>query len=85
MAPLISEMQRNINNIIFIQGIPENQNEDSFIDTTYPSLIVIDDLMRALQTVKMCANFSWKGAIIEILVSHVSCKVPFPKEKKTER
>jgi len=41
--PLFSEMQRNINNIIFIQGIPENLNEDTFIDTTYPSLIVIDD------------------------------------------
>jgi len=56
--PLFSEMQRNINNIIFIQGIPENLNEDTFIDTTYPSLIVIDDLMRdATNSKDVCELF----------------------------
>ena len=44
--PLFSEMQSTIKNILFLQGLPENLNDDSFIDTRYPSLIVIDDLMR---------------------------------------
>jgi hypothetical protein len=29
-----------------MQGFHENLNDDSFIETRYPSLIVIDDLMR---------------------------------------
>ena len=44
--PLFSEMQITIENILFLQGLPENLNDDSFIDTIYPSLIVIDDLMK---------------------------------------
>jgi hypothetical protein len=44
--PLFSEMQSTIKNILFLQGLPENLNDDSFIDTRYPSLIVIGDLMR---------------------------------------
>ena len=44
--PLFSEMQSTIKNILFLQGLPENLNDDSLIDTRYPSLIVIDDLMR---------------------------------------
>jgi hypothetical protein len=39
-----------IKNILFLQGFPENLNDDSFIDTRYPSLIVIDDLMRDAST-----------------------------------
>jgi hypothetical protein len=35
-----------IKNILFMQCMPANLNDDSFIDTGYPSLIVIDDLMR---------------------------------------
>jgi hypothetical protein len=37
---------RNVRNIVFAQGIPEQLNDESFIDPRYPSLIVIDDLMR---------------------------------------
>jgi hypothetical protein len=44
--PLFSEMQITIENILFLQGLPEILNDDSFIDTRYPSLIVIDDLMK---------------------------------------
>ena len=39
-------MQSTIKNILFLQGLPENLNDDSFIETIYPSLIVIDDLMK---------------------------------------
>ena len=44
--PLFSEMQSTIKSILFMQGFPENLNDDSFIDTRYPSLIVSNDLMR---------------------------------------
>ena len=41
-----------------MQGLPENLNDDSFIDTKYPSLIVIDDLMRdAMNSKEMCELF----------------------------
>ena len=56
--PLFSDMQRNIGNIIFVQGLPENLNDDSFVDTRYPSLIVIDDLMRdATNSKDVCELF----------------------------
>jgi hypothetical protein len=56
--PLFSEMQSTIKNIIFMQGLPENLNDDSFIDTRYPSLIVIDDLMRdATNSKDVCELF----------------------------
>ncbi|VDI38826.1 Hypothetical predicted protein [Mytilus galloprovincialis] len=44
--PLFSEMQQTIKNILFVQGLPENLNDDSFIDSRFPSLIILDDLMR---------------------------------------
>jgi hypothetical protein len=43
---MFSEMQRTITNIIFLQGLPENLNDESFKYTIHPSLIVIDDLIR---------------------------------------
>ena len=44
--PLFSEIQQTIKNIVFVHGIPEYLNDDSFIVTRYTCLIVIDDLMR---------------------------------------
>ncbi|VDH90151.1 Hypothetical predicted protein [Mytilus galloprovincialis] len=44
--PLFTEMQQTVKNIIFVQGIPDDMNSDSFIDPKYPSLVVIDDLMK---------------------------------------
>ena len=56
--PLFSEMQSRIKNILFLQGLHENLNDDSFIDTRYPSLIVIDDLMRdATNSKDVCELF----------------------------
>ena len=34
--PLFSEMQSTIKNILFLQGLQENLNDDSFIETRYP-------------------------------------------------
>ena len=46
LQPLFSEMLSTIKNRLFLQGLSENLNDDSFIDTRYPSVIVVDDLMR---------------------------------------
>jgi hypothetical protein len=55
---LFSEMQSMIKNILFLQGLLENLNDDSFIDTRYPSLIVIDDLTRdATNSKDVCELF----------------------------
>jgi hypothetical protein len=41
-----------------MQGLLENLNDDSFIDTRYPSLIVIDDLTRdATNSEDVCELF----------------------------
>ena len=51
-------MQSTIKNILFMQGLLENRNDDSLIDTRYPNLIVIDDLMRdATNSKDVCALF----------------------------
>ena len=41
-----------------MQGFHENLNDDSFIETIYPSLIVIDDLMRdGTNSKDVCEHF----------------------------
>lgn len=56
--PLFGQMQQSIKNITFVQGIPDDLNEDSFIDTRYPSFIVLDDLMKdATNSKDVCELF----------------------------
>jgi hypothetical protein len=55
-------MQSTIKNILFLKGLPENWNDDSFIDTRYPSLIVIDDLMRDVTNSKAVCELSVEGS-----------------------
>ncbi|VDI78914.1 Hypothetical predicted protein [Mytilus galloprovincialis] len=56
--PLFTEMQQTVKNIIFVQGIPDDLNNDSFIDPKYPSLVVIDDLMKdATNSKDVCELF----------------------------
>jgi hypothetical protein len=52
-------MQITIKNIFFVAGLPVNLNDDSFIiDTKYPSLIIIDDLIRdATNSKEVCELF----------------------------
>jgi hypothetical protein len=51
-------VQSTIKNRLFLQGLSENMNDDSFIDTRYPSVIVIDDLMRdATNSKDVCELF----------------------------
>jgi hypothetical protein len=41
-----------------MQGVHENLNDDSFIETGYPSLVIIDDLMRdATNSKDVCEHF----------------------------
>ncbi|VDI40628.1 Hypothetical predicted protein [Mytilus galloprovincialis] len=39
--PLFSEMKKTIKIILFVQGLPENLNDDSFLDSRYLSLIIL--------------------------------------------
>jgi hypothetical protein len=58
LQPLFSEVQSTIKNRLFLQGLSENMNDDSFIDTRYPSVIAIDDLMRdATNSKDVCELF----------------------------
>ncbi len=43
--PLFDKMQESIDNIEFVEGLPHNLQEDSFLDPKVRNLIVIDDLM----------------------------------------
>lgn len=43
--PLFSEMKKTILHIVFLQELPENLNDDSFLDSRYPSFYILDDLM----------------------------------------
>jgi hypothetical protein len=43
---------------VFVQGIPEQLNDETFIDSRYPSLIVIEVLMRDVTNSKdVCELF----------------------------
>ena len=58
LQPLFSEMLSTIKNRLFLQGLSENLNDDSFIDTRYPSVIVVNDLMRdATKSKDVCELF----------------------------
>lgn len=43
--PLFSEMKKTILHIVFLQVLPENLSDDSFLDSRYPSFNILDDLM----------------------------------------
>jgi oligoendopeptidase F len=84
MTTFVCEMQSTINNILFIQGLLENLNDESLIETKYLSLIVIDDQMRDLLTAKTCVSSLQKAVITGISVLHVYCRTASQREKKTE-
>ena len=57
--PLYTEMKRLIHTMEFIQGIPPNIKRDDYFDTRYPTLFVIDDLMKdATQSTDVCELFT---------------------------
>lgn len=43
--PLYKDIKREVPNIEFMEGLPPNLECDSFCDTQYPTLFIVDDLM----------------------------------------
>ena len=44
---LYTELQHTVPAVEFIDGIPPNVKEEAFLDTRFPTLIIIDDLMKS--------------------------------------
>ena len=44
--PLYTELQKTVPAVEFVEGIPSNVKENTFLDTRFPTLIIIDDLMK---------------------------------------
>ena len=80
--PLFSEMQSTTKNILCLQGLPKNLNDDSFIDTIYPSLIVIDDLMRDATNSKDWCELFVEGSHHRNISIACILQNGFSKEKK---
>ncbi|CAG2196342.1 unnamed protein product [Mytilus edulis] len=58
MYSLIYEENKKLCEKKTAKGLPENLNDDSFIDSRYPSLIILDDLMRDVTNSKdVCELF----------------------------
>ena len=58
--PLYDEMKRNIPNINFIEGFPEDVN--TYFDPRQPSLLIIDDLSQELTDSMQLVNLFTKGS-----------------------
>ena len=57
--PLYTELHRLVPRIEFIQGIPPTIKRDDFFNTRYPTLFIIDDLMRdATHSADVCELFT---------------------------
>jgi len=57
--PLYTEMRHLVPIIEFVQGIPPNIKRNDYFDTRYPTLFVIDDLMKdATQSTDVCELFT---------------------------
>ena len=44
--PLYDEIMKHVPHIEFVEGIPHNVKEDSYFDTKFPTLFILDDQMR---------------------------------------
>jgi hypothetical protein len=82
--PLFHEMQRNIRNIVFVQGIPEQLNDETFIDSRYPSLIVIDDLISDATNSKDVCELFVEGSHHRNISLACIMQNAFLEERRTE-
>ena len=57
---LFTRMSKDISNITFIEGVPDNL--DSLIDSTRPGMVIFDDLVSELSNSKFLANLFTKGS-----------------------
>ena len=57
--PLYSEIKQHIPHMEFVQGIPPTIKRDDFFDTRFPTLFIVDDLMKeATQSTDICDLFT---------------------------
>jgi hypothetical protein len=57
--PLYSELKNLVPDMEFVQGIPPTIKRDDFFDTRYPTLFIIDDLMKdATQSTDICELYT---------------------------
>ncbi len=56
---MYAEMAKTIPNLSFIEGIPTNLHDETFIDSRFPHLIVFDDLMKdATKSGEVCELYT---------------------------
>ncbi len=57
--PMYAEMAKTIPNLSFIQGVPDNLHDETFIDSRFPHLIIFDDLMKdATKSGEVCELYT---------------------------
>ena len=60
--PLYTQLQRTVPAIEFTEGIPPDVKEETFLDTRFPTLIIIDDLMKSATTDQDVCDLFTEGA-----------------------
>ncbi len=56
---MYAEMAKTIPNLSFIEGVPPNLHDETFIDSRFPHLIVFDDLMKdATKSQEVCELYT---------------------------
>ena len=60
--PLYTEVQRVVPGIEFIEGIPSNMKENTFLDSRFPTLVIIDDLMKSATSDEDICDLYTEGA-----------------------
>ena len=58
--PLFTQMSKDISNITFIEGVPDNL--DSLVDPSRPGMVIFDDLVSELSNSRFLANLFTKGS-----------------------
>ena len=77
--PAYDEIQRNIPNITFVEGVPSDL--DSMINPSIRNLVVIDDLMHELSNDQRITSLFTKGCHHRNLSVSLFCKIFFIAEK----
>ena len=60
--PLYTELQKTVPAVEFVEGIPPKVKENTFLDTRFPTLIIIDDLMKNATTDEDVCDLFTEGA-----------------------
>ena len=60
--PLYTQLQQTVPAIEFMEEIPPNMKEETVFDTRFPTLIIIDDLMKSATTDEDVCDLFTEGA-----------------------